>query len=199
MAKLDDLTLDPDAKPDVDMENLPEEFGDFSAPPYPGNYTFQLPHELDFESFKATVLGKKDTERIRVNFDSAHPLLVMAATPENADEVGKMITMYRISNAEFEFTKGGEKVRASEMAFLLKGGLKGDVPKNASNLDWAQALNAKAGEMFGAERVEEFLRECHTEPMADVAQKLLESVCAYWDTAPQADDITIVLVRRLAG
>ena len=151
MAKLDDLSFDPKAGPNVDMENLPEEFADFGPPPYPGLYTFQLPYELDFEPFKATVLGVKDQERVRVNFDAAHPLMVVAATPENAEEVGKMITMYRISNSEYEMTRKGEKVTHSEMAHLLKGAFKETGLKpGMSNKAWAEALNRHAGETFGA-------------------------------------------------
>lgn len=150
MPKLDELNLDPKAAPDVDMENLPEEFGDFTSPPYPGSYTFQLPHELDFEPYKVKI-DDKEVERVRVNFDNAHPLLVVAATPENVDEVGKMITMYRIGNAEYSFTRKGEKVTTSEMAHLLKGAFGQNLPKGATNQQYAAALDAVAGQMFGCE------------------------------------------------
>ena len=56
---------------------------------------------------------------------------------------------------------------------------------------------APDGEMYGQENVDAFLREHHDGPMADVARQLLEAVRAYGATVPQADDITIVLVRRL--
>jgi len=53
-----------------------------------------------------------------------------------------------------------------------------------------------AEEMFGVPRTEEILRDKHNRPMAEVARALLASVDTH---APgrQADDITIVLVRRL--
>jgi len=53
-----------------------------------------------------------------------------------------------------------------------------------------------AEEMFGVSRTEAIFRENHDRPMAEVAQALLESVDRH---APgrQADDITIVLIRRL--
>ena len=53
-------------------------------------------------------------------------------------------------------------------------------------------------EQFGEDRVEEIVRAYHSEPMAELASRLLESVQAFAGGAPQEDDITMVLVKRSA-
>lgn len=53
------------------------------------------------------------------------------------------------------------------------------------------------GEQFGQEGVAQVIREHHGNSMTDVVTTLLDSVRSFGGTAPQADDITIVLVRRL--
>jgi phosphoserine phosphatase len=51
-------------------------------------------------------------------------------------------------------------------------------------------------EQYGEERVAEYIRANQKRPMAEVAQGLLEDVREFGTSVPQADDITIVLVRR---
>ena len=53
------------------------------------------------------------------------------------------------------------------------------------------------GAQFGQEGVAQIIREHQQDPMTDVVQFLLDSVRRFGRSAPQADDITIVLVRRL--
>ena len=55
----------------------------------------------------------------------------------------------------------------------------------------------EAGRQFGQEGVARVIRENLEEPMTDVVTTLLRSARAFGGAAPQADDITIVLVRRL--
>jgi len=52
------------------------------------------------------------------------------------------------------------------------------------------------GEQFGAERVRRLIAERHDAPMAQVATELLRAVRAFADGAAQADDMTMVLVKR---
>jgi len=54
-------------------------------------------------------------------------------------------------------------------------------------------------EQFGEERVEEIVRAHHSASMAELASRLLESVQAFANGAPQEDDITLVLVKRSAA
>lgn len=53
-----------------------------------------------------------------------------------------------------------------------------------------------AGEEYGTERTENLIREHQDLSMLDLAQKLFDDVTKYGAHAPQADDITIVFVRR---
>jgi phosphoserine phosphatase len=55
------------------------------------------------------------------------------------------------------------------------------------------------GEMFGTARVEQLIRRHAAEPAQRLAQTILLAVDDYAGDAPQADDITIVLVRRLSA
>ena len=52
-------------------------------------------------------------------------------------------------------------------------------------------------EQFGEARVAELIREHQSRPAEWLAKHLFEMVKEYGSHAPQADDITIVLVRRL--
>jgi sigma-B regulation protein RsbU (phosphoserine phosphatase) len=54
-----------------------------------------------------------------------------------------------------------------------------------------------AGEHFGEERVAAVIREHHDRPMQELVEILLGAAQEFGGTAPQADDVTIVLLRRL--
>ncbi len=54
-----------------------------------------------------------------------------------------------------------------------------------------------AGEEFGQARVEALLAAHHRRPMAELAERLLEDFDAFRAGAPQEDDVTVVLLRRL--
>ena len=56
-----------------------------------------------------------------------------------------------------------------------------------------------AGEQFGEERVREVVAAHHAGSAAALGEALLEAVGAFAGGAPQEDDITIVLVRRMPG
>ncbi len=55
----------------------------------------------------------------------------------------------------------------------------------------------ESGRQFGQERVARVIREHHQQPMTEVVEALLHAARAFGGDAPQTDDITIVLVRRL--
>jgi phosphoserine phosphatase RsbU/P len=54
-----------------------------------------------------------------------------------------------------------------------------------------------AGEQFGEDRVAAVIRETHSQPMKDAVARLLAAAREFGGTAAQADDVTIVLIRRL--
>lgn len=50
---------------------------------------------------------------------------------------------------------------------------------------------------FGEERVANIIREHQALSMAELSQRLVDGAIAFGGEAPQADDITLVLVKRL--
>ena len=64
--------------------------------------------------------------------------------------------------------------------------------------DGVYEYNNTAGEEFGEDRVAGVFRAHHRLPMAGLGEKLIQAVEHFGGTAPQEDDITLVLVRREA-
>ena len=54
-----------------------------------------------------------------------------------------------------------------------------------------------AGQQFGEEGVANILRRHHQGPMPELVDIMMRAVHEHGGPVPQADDITIVLVRRL--
>lgn len=52
---------------------------------------------------------------------------------------------------------------------------------------------------FGEERVAQVIRESHQLPMAELGQRLVDATFEFGGAAAQADDITLVLIRRMPG
>jgi serine phosphatase RsbU (regulator of sigma subunit) len=53
------------------------------------------------------------------------------------------------------------------------------------------------GKQFGESRVAEVMRDYHNIAMADLSEQLLDATFAFGKDVPQADDITVVLLRRM--
>jgi sigma-B regulation protein RsbU (phosphoserine phosphatase) len=58
--------------------------------------------------------------------------------------------------------------------------------------DGLTEVENKTGEMFGEERIQQFVRERAAKPLAEIRQELLAAVDAF---GKQEDDQTIVLIR----
>ncbi len=160
MAKLDEIAakFGADDGPEIDMETMPEESAGYRATPYPGEYGFQLPGEMDYDE---RIIDAKDAEgnlimgpdnnvvklkRLVTLFGDGHELKIIEASPENLDFVGESLR-YRVSNSEYRY--GKEKALVSEMGFLMRG-LGETLPKGASNVEWAQAIAKHALDRFRA-------------------------------------------------
>jgi len=63
--------------------------------------------------------------------------------------------------------------------------------------DGVYEYTALDGSQFGEERVAEIMKQHHSSPMSELGQKLVDAAFEFGGDAPQADDITLVLVRRL--
>jgi phosphoserine phosphatase len=55
---------------------------------------------------------------------------------------------------------------------------------------------AEGGEQFGTDRVAELLRELRSRPLDEVIGAIVAAADAFGGTSPQADDMTLLLVRR---
>lgn len=63
--------------------------------------------------------------------------------------------------------------------------------------DGVYEYTAEDGEQFGESRVGDIIAAGHTLPMKVLGEKLIEGAIEFGGSAPQADDITLALVRRL--
>jgi phosphoserine phosphatase len=63
--------------------------------------------------------------------------------------------------------------------------------------DGVYEYTASDGSQFGEDRVAEVMRSYHALPMAELTRKLVDAAKGFGGEAPQADDITVVLARRL--
>jgi len=63
--------------------------------------------------------------------------------------------------------------------------------------DGVYEYEAPDGEQFGKARLEQLLREHHTDTPASLADRILTAVQVFAQGAPQEDDITMVLLKRL--
>lgn len=150
MARLDEISqkFTPEDAPEVDMEHMPEESAGFRPTPFPGDYAFQLPGDMDYEE---RIIDAKDAEgnkimnpdntpkklkRLVTLFGDGHELKIIEATPENQDFVGESVR-YRVSNSEYRYGKDKELV--SEMGFVLRA-LGETLPKGATNVQWGEAI-----------------------------------------------------------
>ena len=55
-----------------------------------------------------------------------------------------------------------------------------------------------AGEMFGKDRLRAVIEATHTSPANEIAGAILDAVDRFQDAEPQADDITMAVIKRLA-
>ncbi len=63
--------------------------------------------------------------------------------------------------------------------------------------DGIYEYTALDGSQFGEDRVAEIMHQYHQLSMAELGQKLVDAAFEFGGEAPQADDVTLVLVRRL--
>lgn len=63
--------------------------------------------------------------------------------------------------------------------------------------DGIYEYTASDGSQFGEDRVAQVMRDCHNMSVAGLGQRLVRAAFDFGGDAPQADDITLVLVRRL--
>jgi hypothetical protein len=138
---LSDLVLKAEDVPDVAYDTLPT-FG-WAPPPQPGAYRFKLPDMTAsiYEPFEIQGGG----QRLRIIFDSAHPLVIVGVPHQSPTKIGDTFET-RITNAERARGKAG--VEASDVDYLLKAFGHTTRPKGQALL---QALADLSGKEFGGD------------------------------------------------
>ncbi len=145
----------------------------------------QLLHDLPDDRFVTAFLGQLDVRDHSLRFHAAGqaPLLHLHAATGEVTWLGATT-----------IPMGALELAAPDPAHVLQMA-PGDVFGLIS--DGIYEYHDKQGRLFGEERVAALVRELQHLPMADVAERLLAAVQEFGAGAPQEDDITIVMLRRL--
>jgi phosphoserine phosphatase len=147
----------------------------------------QLAVDLPEDRFVTAFLGHLDPVQHELRYHSGGqgPLLHFHATDGSCDvhppTTAPLGAMLQVSLREPRLIN----LAAGDVFALLSDGV-------------YEYCNAEEQE-FGEERVVEFLRRHHDEPMARLRDRLLGELRQFGQGAPQLDDISIVLIRRVAG
>jgi sigma-B regulation protein RsbU (phosphoserine phosphatase) len=147
----------------------------------------QLAEDLPDDRFITAFIGFLNPETHTVTYHSGGqgPILHFRASTENCDwhkptnfPVGIMEIDDKQESASLELEPG-------DILGLISDGV-----YEYANLQ---------GEEFGEDRVAGIFRDHHQLSMSGLTEKLIEAVMEFGGDAPQADDITLVLVRHLPG
>lgn len=145
----------------------------------------QLNEDLPDDRFITAFIGFLDPASHEVDFHSGGqgPILHFHAA-DNKCEWHKP-TSFPLGIMELDETVKAQKLKLEP----------GDVLALIS--DGVYEYTALDGSQFGEDRVAQVMREGHELPMARLSQQLVDAAIEFGGEAPQADDITLVLVRRL--
>jgi sigma-B regulation protein RsbU (phosphoserine phosphatase) len=145
----------------------------------------QLVDDLPDDRFVTAFMGLLDPSRHIVRFHSGGqgPLLHYKAASNECDWYGAS-TFPMGALAQTKLDKAGRiDMKPGDVLGLISDGI--------------YEYEDEEGRQFGQEGVARVIRENLEEPMTEVVTTLVRSARTFGGKAPQADDITIVLVRRL--
>lgn len=145
----------------------------------------QLLHDLPDDRFVTAFLGQLDNRDHTVRFHAAGqaPLLHLHAASGE-------VTWHGVTTIPM----GALELAQPDSARILHMA-PGDILGLIS--DGIYEYHDRDGRLFGEERVAALVRELQNLPMRDLADRLLVAVQEFGAGARQADDITIVMLRRL--
>jgi sigma-B regulation protein RsbU (phosphoserine phosphatase) len=145
----------------------------------------QLAEDLPDDRFITAFMGFLDPSTHLVNYHSGGqgPILHFRATDKSCD-------WYKPTN----FPVGIMEIDAEQESANLHLE-QGDILALIS--DGVYEYNNLSGEEFGEERVAAIFRANHELSMSELSRQLIAAAMEFGGEAPQADDITLVLVRRL--
>ncbi|MDH3588510.1 MAG: serine/threonine-protein phosphatase, partial [Gammaproteobacteria bacterium] len=145
----------------------------------------QLNEDLPDDRFITAFIGFLDPASHAVEFHSGGqgPILHYRAASGECD--WHKPTSFPVGIMELD---GTDRARRLELA-------PGDILALIS--DGVYEYTRLDGLQFGEERVARVIMDDHSLPMAELSQRLIDAAFEFGGAAPQADDITLVLVRRL--
>lgn len=134
MPSINELNLVDEEQPPQDVDDLPPQ-GFVSTPlPKPGTHLFQLPKKID--NTWETV-DTQDGQRVKAVFADEATLTVDNANP------------FRTQISSVERARGKDKIKVSDLAYLLKALGHPTVPRKSS--EYINALNGYGGGAFKAD------------------------------------------------
>ena len=146
----------------------------------------QLNEDLPDDRFITAFMGFLDpiTHEVEYHSGGQGPILIYRASTDSLEWFKP--TNFPVGVMELDVTVSAEHVSM----------LPGDILAVIS--DGIYEFGNPDGDQFGEERAAEVIRRCQRMPMAALSQRLIDEAFAFGGDAAQADDITLVLVRRLA-
>jgi sigma-B regulation protein RsbU (phosphoserine phosphatase) len=144
----------------------------------------QLSEDLPDDRFITAFMGFLDPATHVVNYHSGGqgPILHFRAEGEACDWYKPTNFPVGIMEIDDKQESANLKLQPGDILALISDGV-----YEYNNLD---------GEEFGEQRVAEVFKTHHRLPMSELTDRLIQAVMKFGGTAPQEDDITLVLVRR---
>ncbi len=146
----------------------------------------QLNEDLPDDRFITAFMGFLDPATHEVEFHSGGqgPILLYRAASKECE--WHKPTNFPVGIVELDGTAQAQRMKLEP----------GDVLAVIS--DGIYEFAAADGSEFGEDGVAQVMQRCHQLPMAELSQKLVDTAFEFGGDVPQADDITLVLIRRLA-
>lgn len=147
----------------------------------------QLAEDLPDDRFITAFMGFLDPVTHRVNYHSGGqgPILHFRAEGEVCD-------WYKPTNFPVGIMEIDDRQASANLQLET-----GDILALIS--DGVYEYANEQGEAFGVNRVADVIKANHQLSMVDLSKNLIKAAKEFGGDAPQADDITLVLVRRLPG
>ena len=144
----------------------------------------QLSEDLPDDRFITAFMGFLDPETNTVNYHSGGqgPIMHFRAASETCD-------WYKPTNFPVGIMDIDDKQESANLHLQP-----GDILALIS--DGVYEYNNTAAEEFGEQRVADVFKAYHHLPMSELTEQLIKAVKQFGGSAPQEDDITLVLVRR---
>jgi phosphoserine phosphatase len=147
----------------------------------------QMVEDLPDDRFITAFTGFLDADTHTVNYHSGGqgPILHFHAHDERCDWYKPTSYPLGVLELEDKPTSASLELQPGDILALISDGV--------------YEYNNEHGEQFGEARVAEVFRLYHTESMSNLNLRLMQAIKVFSGAAAQQDDITLVLVKRMAN